>query len=139
MQIGFSSRYANVTTNDFRHFGLLDPIDYVSRAGQTFRMTRGAQTDLASIPSPLWSVLAPAGGDYQGDYALPALLHDCAYRNTLLLVAADGSTTKAALPKVNCDNLLKESMESVGVPPEVVTAIYDGVALAGQSSFVFDR
>jgi hypothetical protein len=135
---GFSTRYANTVTADFRHFGLLDAVDYFAVDGTHYRIPRGAQSDLASIPQPLWSLLPPTGED-GSEYGLAAYGHDAAYRNTLQIVDASGEVTKANLTKSQCDNLLKEMMLACQVPESIVLAIYEAVNLCGQSSFNEDR
>lgn len=57
---------------------------------------------------------------------MAAFLHDYLYRYT-------------SLPKSECDDLLKDAMICLGVDPIERTAIYDGVAAGGQSSFNEDR
>ena len=135
---GFQTRYANTVTSDFRHFGLLDDIDFYAINGTRYRIPRGAQSDLASIPQPLWSLLPPTGED-GSEYGLAAFGHDAEYRNTLQIVDATGAVTKANLTKPQCDSLLKEMMLDCQVPAAIVQTIYEAVVLAGGSSFAGDR
>ena len=101
-------------------------------------MPEGAQSDLASIPRELWSLLPPAG-EIGSEYALAAFLHDTAYRNTLKIVQADGSVIPANLSKHDCDSLLKEAMLACQVPISIAETIYEAVNLAGSSAFNGDR
>jgi hypothetical protein len=146
----FSTRIATVDTSDFRHFILMDSVEYLSMAGVLYRLPRFAPSDLASIPEACWSLLSPAGRD-GAEYALAAYGHDCAYQNTLLVwpatalpptvVVPNDNTgwVKAALLKPDCDLLLKEMMLACLVPAVIVETIYEAVNLAGQSSFNEDR
>ena len=135
---GFSTRYAVTVTSDFRIFAMMEPVDFFARDGRHFRIPKAATSDLASIPRPAWSLLPPAGTD-GAEYALAAFGHDAAYRNTLLLVNADGTTQKAALSKEDCDLFLREAMIACNVPMDIVFAIYEAVRLAGSSAFAGDR
>jgi hypothetical protein len=101
-------------------------------------MPRGAQSDLASIPKPLWSILPPAGSD-GAEYGMAAFGHDCAYRNTLQVVSLDGTVSPANLPKAACDLLLREMMIVCEVPSDIIEIIYKAVSIAGSSSFNADR
>lgn len=138
MKTGFSTRFANTLTVDFRIFALMEPIDYIAQDGTHYRMPKAARSDLASIPRPLWALLPPAGDD-GAEYGLPAFLHDCSYRGTLNLIQEDGTAILAMVTKERADLLLKESMELCGVPPAIVLTIYEGVRLGGASSFREDR
>jgi len=146
----FSTRIASVDTSDFRHFVLMDSVEYFSLAGVLYRLPRYAPSDLASIPRPCWSLLAPAG-ENGAEYALAAYGHDCCYQNTLLVWPSTAMTPtvavhndnigwiKASLSKSDSDLLLKEMMLACGVPTGIVETIYEAVNLAGQSSFNADR
>ena len=57
---------------------------------------------------------------------MAAFLHDYLYRST-------------NIPKDVCDSLLREAMEDLCVDWVERDAIYEGVALGGQSSFDEDR
>jgi Protein of unknown function (DUF1353) len=96
-------------------------------------MPKGAATDGASTPQAIWDVLPPFGA-----YWLAAFLHDCAYQNTLLIVKETGME-KAALFKDDCDSLLKEAMQSLGVDNADVETIYQGVRVGGFKAFNDDR
>jgi len=146
----FSTRIATTDTTDFRHFVLMDCIEYLSLSGILYRCPRFAPSDLASIPEACWSLLSPAGRD-GAEYGLAAYSHDCAYQNTLLVWPAGSMPNgtpipndntgwiKAALLKPDCDLLLKEMMLACLVPVDIVDTIYEAVRLAGQSSFNEDR
>jgi hypothetical protein len=135
---GFSTRICNVITSDFRIFALMEAVDYVSAAGIRYRMPKAAMSDLASIPRGLWNLLPPPG-ENGAEYGIAAYLHDCAYRNTLQIVNADGTVSIANLSKADCDLLLKEAMLYCGVPEAIVETIYEAVNLAGGSSYKEDR
>lgn len=140
---GFQNRFVEAICNqDGRDWKLIKPIVFCSRSlNRTFIVPRGAATDGASTPAILWAKLPPTG-----DYWQSAVLHDSAYRNTLLLwpysdlpvpeINRDiAGLTKANLPKDECDLLLKEAMEFSGVSPATAAIIYDGVKLFGGASF----
>lgn len=133
MNPGFQSDEFTLSTKDGRNFMFMEDADYVSKTGVHYRIPIGATTDGASTPRGTWNVLPPFGA-----YWRPAALHDAAYRNTLLVF--DGTDFRVAnLAKVECDLLLREAMQLCGVNDLEENAIYEGVALGGQSSFDQDR
>ncbi len=83
----------------------------------TFTVPKGFVTDLASVPSIFWSVLRP-----DGNYAYAAILHDYLYWTQMM-------------SKVDADNILRISMQDFHVPAWKINAIYQGVHLAGKSSW----
>ena len=101
MTQGFQSRVAMGATEDGRNFTFVEPLTYVAKDGRVFVIPRGATTDGISSPPEAWPVRPPFGNDW-----LSGALHDCAYRNTLLIVNAEGTAqTLANLTKEDCDNL----------------------------------
>ncbi len=134
MTQGFQSRAAFVVTLDGRRFTLFKPIVYIARDGTVYVMPEGAQTDGASTPQAIWDVLPPFG-----QYWLAALLHDCAYQNTLQIEGKDSMLSIANLTKEQSDSLLKEAMESLGVHEADVETIYQGVHIGGFKAFRDDR
>lgn len=129
MQQGFQSRIAEVVTLDGRNFKLSKPIEYVAKDGALYTVPEWADTDGASTPRSLWSVLPPFG-----DYWLACVLHDAAYRNTL----RKGGTS-ANLTKEQSDNLLLEAMQSCQVDEIACQTIYEGVKWGGFKAFRDDR
>ena len=117
----FSTTALNVRTSDGRNMVLLDAFTYTSKTGRVITVPVGATSDGASTPREIWSFIPPFG-----TYWMAAFLHDYLYRST-------------DLPKDVCDDLLREAMEDLCVDWVEVKAIYDGVAVGGQSSFDEDR
>jgi hypothetical protein len=92
-----------------RRWMTLDDLGFVSaRYHGLFRVPRGFQTDLASIPAALWGPLLPPVGAH--DRA--AVLHDAAYAHALL--TADGRRVRCA--KHVADVLFDEALRADGVP-----------------------
>jgi hypothetical protein len=132
---GFQNKIATVMTQDFRRVTVVDPITYIASDGRVFVIPRGATSDLTSTPPEIWPFYPPFG-----EYALAAVLHDCAYQNTLLLVNDEGTAQdKAGLTKDECDLLFKEAMESLRVVQTTVDKIYWGVSVGGWKAFKDDR
>lgn len=100
---------------------LLDSFSYTSKTGQVITVPVGATSDGASTPREIWSFIPPFG-----TYWMAAFLHDYLYRST-------------DLPKDACDDLLEEAMEDLCVDMIERDAIYDGVTVGGEDSFVSDR
>lgn len=147
MILGFQSRFVEgITDQDGRNWKLLTPMVFLSSNGKIYIAPRGTSTDGASTPAIIHSLLPPTGPYWQS-----AVLHDSAYKNSLLVwpegpqpiqpITHEISLTlqKAVLSKDDCDNLLKESMELSGVSLIEIDTIYEGVHLRGQSSFNEDR
>jgi hypothetical protein len=100
---------------------LLAPVVYTTKAGETIVIPQGTTSDGASTPEAIWNVVPPFG-----KYWRAAVLHDYLYRVT-------------KRPKNQCDELLLEAMESLGVNALERYTIYEGVKFGGYSSFVDDR
>lgn len=135
--MGFSSEYLEVASSDGRNFTLLKEVVYTAADGTVYIMPVGATSDGASTPSIVWPLIPPFG-----IYWKAAFLHDCAYRNTLGVddkSKANPQIIPANLPKCDCDALLCEAMESLGVGKTRIDEIYEAVVVAGTSSFDSDR
>ena len=132
------SRFQNlpfmVSTVDGRNFALIHDVYFVAADGTKYCLPAVAgESDGASTPPELWPIIPPFG-----KYWPAAYLHDCAYRNTLLM--ANGLTwARANLPKEKCDALFLEAMDSLGVNTVEAQAIYEAVVLGGTNSFNQDR
>jgi len=110
-----------VRTKDGRNFTALESFGFLSKSGELVTVPAGATSDGASTPRILWREIPPFGL-----YWLAAFLHDWLYRCS-------------QKPKEECDNLLKEAMESLGVSEFETVTIYEGVHWGGQDSFNEDR
>lgn len=91
----------------------------VSIDGKTYIIPKNFKTDLASIPRPLWSFLAP---QYSG-FVAAAILHDYLYRCHAL------SSRKFA------DEVLYSSLRTHGVTAYTATSFYLAVRLFGSHHF----
>lgn len=141
-EFGFVNLPFVVSTFDGRHFKLHDDATYIAKDGRLFMMPEGAETDGASTPAVLWEKFDEEWLPPFGTYWPAAVLHDCAYRNTLMVmntIDSSGDLVKANLTKKQCDDLLKEAMESLGTHRLSIDEIYEGVVLGGKSSFEKDR
>jgi hypothetical protein len=133
MQNRFQNLPFKVSTLDGRNFALLSDVFYISKDGTRYCMIAGSESDGASTPQAVWNLIPPFG-----KYWPAAFLHDCAYRNTLRIW--DGlNWVQAGLEKDECDSLLKEAMESLGVNPVELETIYEAVSIAGRAAFYKDR
>jgi hypothetical protein len=148
MNARFQNLPFKVSSVDGRNFVLLADVFYLSAGGRRYCLPAGASSDGASTPREVWPLLPPFG-----QYWPAAYLHDAAYRNTLLVWNGfplapgqagrtdlpSGGWVRAALPKVNCDALLLEALESLGVGLVERRTIYEGVVAGGTGSFDRDR
>jgi Protein of unknown function (DUF1353) len=119
--VAFHSQNIAVRTGDGRNFILLEDLLYTTKAGETIVAQAGSASDGASTPKEIWSIIPPFGS-----YWLAAVLHDYLYRVT-------------NRPKDECDSILLEAMESLGVPLLLREAIYEGVHVGGEIAFDDDR
>lgn len=123
-----------VRTRDGRNFVLQEALEYVCDCGSRVRAPVGAETDGASTPRVLWQIVPPFG-----EYWLAAVLHDAAYRGTLEIQAKDGTWSKANFTRADADELIDQSMMSLGVSDEQRAAIYRALREFGDKAFQEDR
>lgn len=121
MKPGFQQDSVMVKTSDGHNFELMVPLVYVTQMGARLTIPPGTTTDGASTPQALWSAIPPFGPGWKA-----YVLHDWLYRNT-------------KMPRIECDDLLKEAMLSLGVDAALAETIYQGVRIGGQQSFDKDR
>jgi hypothetical protein len=117
------------------------PYGYVAKDGRYFVIpaqtgnvgTRGNSTDLASVPSFLWGILAPYGRQLR-----PALLHDhrCDVADGVIAEDADnrdaagGPVPAGRTPvqiRTEADDLFREALRSEGVGPVRSRLFWTGV------------
>lgn len=84
-----------------------------------YTVPKDFETDLASIPRPLWSVFAP---QYSG-FVAPAILHDYLYR------------CSNNISRQFADEVLYSALISQNVTPFTASKFYLGVRLFGGSHF----
>jgi hypothetical protein len=134
MSAGFQSQDLCVRTADGLNCYLTEEIVYIAKDGAVLKLPVGTYSNGASTPREMWSVLPPFG-----KYWMAAFLHDGAYDNMLQIQQPNGAFTVARLPKSQCDALLFEAMDSLGVTQEEKAAIYKAVDLFGQAYFNLAR
>lgn len=86
-----------VQFEDGKHWTLTAPLVYVTQRGDTFEIPAGFQTDFASIPQALWSLV----GDPGGPWAPAAVVHDFLYRSGIV-------------PRAEADRTFREAMADLG-------------------------
>lgn len=123
-----------VRTRDGREFTIEEPIDLASDTGARYRVPAGAVTDGASTPALLWVRLPPFG-----PYWLAAVIHDSAYRGTLLRQLENDQWAPAMLNKPQCDALFLDCMAALGVDFETKNELFEGVHIGGWKAFNDDR
>ena len=122
-----------VRTRDGRNVVLQEPLDLVADGSTRYRVPAGAASDGASTPPALWPFLPPFGG-----YWLAAVVHDAAYRGTLLKFSGN-AWVPAMLSKAESDNLLFDLMVACSVPEATRNTIFEGVSVGGWKAFRNDR
>ena len=133
MNPGFQTKNFRVATQDGQNFVLLEDVFYLAKDGTLYVLPVGMTTDGASTPAMIWLNFPPFGS-----YWKAAVLHDAAYRDTLMVVVND-TRTYASVTEQLANELLLEAMELLGTHEFTRQAIYDGVCLGGRSSFEMDR
>ena len=111
---------AVVPFSDWNYYYTKDVLEWRSDSdpNRTVSVPTGFVTDLASIPQPFWTLLPKAAS-----YTYPAIIHDYLYWTQ------PGSREDA-------DNILKVAMEELKVATMKIVAIYEGVRLGGEASWV---
>jgi hypothetical protein len=122
-----------VRSRDGQRFTLEEPLELVTETGTHYQVPPGSQTDGASTPRAMWTLLPPFG-----PYWLAALVHDAAYRATLERLDS-GVWMPAFLTKDQCDSLLLDCMCALGVDESIREEIYNGVKFGGWKAFSEDR
>jgi hypothetical protein len=129
----FQNLPLKVESFDGRNFDIVSNLYFTSSDGTKYCVPCGAKTDGASTPRAGWSLIPPFG-----KYWPAAVLHDSAYQNTLLIWNC-ANWVKANLTKDQCDLLLKEAMQTLGVNELELELIYKAVVYGGERSFEEDR
>jgi hypothetical protein len=114
-----------IRTTDGRNVTLAEQVTFTRPAevgGQTIVVPAGTTSDGASIPQAAWS----AGFAPFGPWWLACVCHDWLYRNT-------------RRPREECDLILWEGMEALGVPITHAKIIYNAVREFGRAAFDADR
>lgn len=98
-----------------------EPLIYKSSASLTIIVPKEYETDLASIPRILWSIMPPFGF-----YSSAAVVHDWIYNNK-------GSVSGYFLTRKRADTILLNAMLESNVPKIKAYTIYHAVRLFGAS------
>jgi hypothetical protein len=113
---GFASR-VRVEDLDGIRWRVLEPLRYVSIAGDTYEVPAGEITDFASSRVWRWNLLP-----IQWAYSAAPVLHDYLYRSGIV-------------PKATADNLFREALLSLGCDRFTAWKAYCGVAMFGGSAW----
>ena len=119
--IGFDRVMVLIRTADCHNVVISEPFSYTTAKGEVITIGIGDQSDGASTPRLIWSIVPPFG-----PYWKAYVLHDHLYRYT-------------QKTKDECDALLHEAMMSLGASKEFADTVWKGVQDGGQSSFDEDR
>jgi hypothetical protein len=87
----------------------------------------GFLTDGASVPRPVWALLANS----DPDLLYPAFVHDYLY-------AVQGDLYTKTLTRQQCDAVLAEQMQAVGAPAWKVATVYRALRIAGGPAWKHD-
>lgn len=117
---GNSIKGFEIYTEDGHNIVLLKDYIYERKDGCIVPIPKGTLSDGASTPQIMWNQIPPFGS-----YWMAAVLHDCLYRH-------------ANAGKDFCDETLLDAMEFLNTPWVLAKAIYEGVHLAGESSYAED-
>lgn len=118
---GFNKQYVKVTESDGLHVVLAENLQFTRRNKVVITIPKGTESDGASTPKILWSIIPPFG-----PYWKECLLHDYCYRYT-------------TYSKRDSDDILLEAMEIAKISWLTRKTIYWGVRMFGQYSFNSDR
>lgn len=104
-----------LTDDEGRLWKVVAPFSYVSADPDHARVDvpAGETTDLASTPRFLWVFLPP-----EGEWTDASVVHDTVY-------------TQQKLPRLRCDQILREAMIDRGTGKITAAIIYAGVRVGG--------
>lgn len=113
-------------------WGVERPMTYRTIAGDTITVPAGMVTDLASIPAPISALLPP-----DGPWTQAAVVHDLCYRSsgTGVWHGRRAFSRTVLYTRAECDGLLLEAMQALGLSGWRVEAIYLGVRVGGAAGF----
>ena len=117
-----------VEYDDGHIWTLVTPFDYVlsdDMTGPVIHVPAGFQTDFATIPRPLWSLLPPTG-----KYGKAAVIHDYLYTT-----GGHVPVDKATYTKAQADEIFKNAMKVLGVPSPLRQTMWLAVHLFGKGNF----
>ena len=100
---------------------LHDDLSYTTKDKWVITVPAGFETDYASIPRPLWTILPP-----RGKYNRPAIIHDFLYH-----FAPIDPTTLKRVNRGRADYIIREACENVGDRFTQRWLIYIGLKVGG--------
>lgn len=124
MSSKFSPLRVEDISNGGKHFVLVESLTWNSDKFSLITVPQGFDTDLASIPRPLWALLPPFGS-----YDRAGVIHDWMYT----------VGPKANWTRRDADEALLEGMEDLGVGKWTRRVIYAGVRLGGSPAWESHR
>lgn len=98
-------------------FTTRESLVFTSDSGKEYKVPKGFETDLASVPRAAWSIIPP-----MGRYTNAAILHDSLY-------------AERVVSKKEADKVFLEAMRVCGVPAYKRYPMYWAVAAFGGSAY----
>ena len=127
--MSFIDKNLTLATVDGVNFTLVHQLSFVRLDDSILIAREGTTTDGFSAPQAVTSLIPVLGNKlYAG------IMHDAAYRNTLMLKTCDGMVL-AHLSRKECDKLMLEILESLGVGFIQRNLIYHTLRLFGGGAF----
>ena len=130
---GFYHNSILVRTSDGLDDVVCEPLDYLAKNGDRYRVPVGATTDGLSVPRCLQNIYPATGKQWKS-----GVLHDAAYRNQLWKWSGD-TWAEVSLTQKQCDDLLDEAMESQGAPWAKRHFFYRSLRMFGFAAFNDNR
>lgn len=120
----FGAGHKPVIRNGHQYYAERNTIAFRTDAGDLVAAFAGSNTDGASIPRPLWSLMPPDGPWYEA-----AAIHDALFKSAGSMVwhGHVGRTRAAPYTRSEANEILREAMVSLGVPAWKRIVIYEGV------------
>lgn len=120
----FGAGHKPVLRNGHQYYAERNTIAFRTDAGDVVAAFAGSNTDGASIPRPLWSLMPPDGPWYEA-----AAIHDALFKSAGSMVWRGhvGRTRAAPYTRSEANEILREAMVSLGVPAWKRIVIYEGV------------
>ncbi len=122
---GFLSRLVVTETDNPREWELVEPLAYSSDSLGELEVHVGFVTDFASIPQPMWWLIAPSGR-----HTRAAVLHDWLYAHRPIVTRRRAGGT-SRVTRSESDREFHRAMYATGVPRWRCLVMHVAVRLAG--------
>jgi len=127
MTYGFLESTLDTRSADGLNDVLLSELHFRDDDGALYKVPVMAETDGGSTPRLVWAV---PGFEPTGQHWFPWILHDSAYRGTLM-ISKGGQYLHANLSRLDADRLLDRALDRKGMGILARAAVFSALRAAG--------